>query len=251
MHENKNDAPSSKVFYRPIEASIRWAGLLRYEQMILASISSSRNLPQSLECPRWGELRLYTDRIYDGILNGELPFGQNGITSRDAALIDSPDLTVRHVDLKRWMRQHYPEQRPGFLYSRSERIAHPFITVETGQAMLVERMALKSALQQCKRQLLELQERHDALLKQSTAIPACAQCPISDRAEATYLNIIGGMLDLMLGQSPSGTPYSCFKTQEAVVSTLIAHHGGVMGITERTLNGKFAIARRRLHSAAN
>ncbi|EBN0461017.1 hypothetical protein ADQ41_26980, partial [Salmonella enterica subsp. enterica serovar Dublin] len=75
--------------------------------------------------------------------------------------------------------------------------------------------------------------------------------PISDRAEATYLNIIGGMLDLMLGQSPSGTPYSCFKTQEAVVSTLIAHHGGVMGITERTLNGKFAIARRRLHSAAN
>ena len=36
MQENKNDAPTSKVFYRPIEASIRWAGLLRYEQVILA-----------------------------------------------------------------------------------------------------------------------------------------------------------------------------------------------------------------------
>ncbi|MEG1680008.1 MAG: hypothetical protein RR326_07930, partial [Stenotrophomonas sp.] len=24
MHENKNDAPTSKVFYRPLEASIRW-----------------------------------------------------------------------------------------------------------------------------------------------------------------------------------------------------------------------------------
>ena len=35
MHENKNDAPASKVAYRPIEASIRWAGLLRYEQVIL------------------------------------------------------------------------------------------------------------------------------------------------------------------------------------------------------------------------
>ncbi|EDT3379542.1 MULTISPECIES: hypothetical protein [Pseudomonadota] len=248
MHQNEQ---ASKVFYRPIEAAIRWAGLLRYEHVVLAAISSSRHLPQSLDCPRWDEVRLYTDRIYDGILNGELPFGKNGITINDTKLIDSPELTVRHVDLKRWMHEHYPGQRPGFLFSRSERIAHPFITVETGQAMLVERMALKSALQQCKRQLLELQERHDALLKQSTAIPACAQCPISDRAEATYLNIIGGMLDLMLGQSPSGTPYSCFKTQEAVVSTLIAHHGGVMGITERTLNGKFAIARRRLHSAAN
>lgn len=241
--------PLSMVFYRPIEASIRWAGLLRFKHVILASISSPRHLPNSLDCPRWSELRLYTDRIYDGILNGELPFGQNGITTHDAALIDSPDLTVRHIDLKRWMHQHYPEHRPGFLFSRSERIAHPVISLETGQAMLVEQLALKSALEQSRRQLRELQEKHDALLKQSTVIPACAQCPISDRAEATYLNIIGGMLELMLGQSPSGAPYSSFKTQEAVVSALVAHHRGVMGIAERTLNGKFATARRRLHSA--
>ncbi|BAT64992.1 hypothetical protein IOMTU133_2502 [Pseudomonas aeruginosa] len=245
-----NNAPTSKVFYCPIEASIRWAGLLRYEQVILASISSSRNLPQSLDCPRWGELRLYTERIYDGILNGELPFGRDGITTDDSELIDSPDLTVRHVDLKRWMRQHYPEQRPSFLFSRSERIAHPSISLETGQAMLVERQALKSALEQSKRQLRELQDKHDALLKQSTVIPACGQCPISDRAEATYLNIIGGMLELMLGQSPSGAPYSSFKTQEAVVSALVAHHSGVMGIAERTLNGKFATARRQLRNAS-
>src|SRR3546814_9449639 len=95
MHENKNDAPTSKVFYLPIEASIRWAGLLRYEQVILASISSPRNLPLSLDCPRWGELRLYTERIYDGILNGELPFGRDGITTHDTELIDSLDLTDR------------------------------------------------------------------------------------------------------------------------------------------------------------
>lgn len=114
MQENKNDAPTSKVFYRPIEASIRWAGLLRYEQVILASISSPRNLPLSLDCPRWGELRLYTERIYDGILNGELPFGQDGITTHDTELIDSLDLTVRHVDLKRWMRQQYPNSDQAF-----------------------------------------------------------------------------------------------------------------------------------------
>ena len=251
MHENKNDAPTSKVFYRPLEASIRWAGLLRYEQVILASVSSPMNLPQSLDCPRLGELRLYTDRIYDGILNGELPFGQNGITARDIALIESPDLTVRHVDLKRWMRQHYPEQRPGFLFCRSERIAHPFISLETGQAMLVERLALKSALEQCKRQLRELQDQHDALLKQSTVIPACAQCPISDRAEATYLHIIGTMLELMLGQSPSGTPYSSFNSQESIATAMIAHHGELMGITDRTLQAKFAQARRKLRAAVS
>ncbi|MBS0476832.1 MAG: hypothetical protein JSR28_17010 [Proteobacteria bacterium] len=245
MHKN---APTSKVFYRPIEASIRWAGLLQYKHLILASISSPRDLPQTMECPRWNELRLYTERIYDGILNRELPFGRNGITLNDLALLEAPDLTVRHTDLKCWMRSHYPEHRPSFLFCRSERIAHPVITLETGQAMLVERLALKSALEQSRRQLRELQEKHDALRKQATVILACAQCPISDRAEATYLNIIGGMLTLMLGQSPSGIPYSSFKTQEALVSALVANYGGTMGITERTLNGKFANARKNVRS---
>ena len=105
MHK---DIPTSKVFYRPIEAAIRWAGLLRYLPMILAAIASPRFLPPSLNCPRWNECRLYSERIYDGILNGELPYGQNGITLNDPKLLQSPDLTVRHVDLKRWMRNHYP-----------------------------------------------------------------------------------------------------------------------------------------------
>ena len=245
-----NNAPKSKVFYRPIEASIRWAGLLRYKQVILASISSARNLPHSMDCPRWGELRLYTERIYDGILNGELPFGRDGITTHDTELIDSPDLTVRHVDLKRWMRNHYPEHRPGFLFSRGERMAHPFITLETGQAILIERLALQAALEHARRQMQELQEQRDTLLKQSTALLASKQCEISERAETTYLNIIGGMLTLMLGQSPSGVPYSSFKTQEALVSALVAHFGGTMGITERTLNGKFANARKYVRSAS-
>ncbi|MEF2182547.1 hypothetical protein ABL988_32985, partial [Pseudomonas aeruginosa] len=84
-------------------------------------------LPRSLNCPRWNECRLHSERIYDGILNGELPYGKNGITLNDPNLLNSLDLTVRHVDLKRWMRTHYPEHRPGFLFSRGERMAHPFI----------------------------------------------------------------------------------------------------------------------------
>lgn len=206
-------------------------------------------MPLTLECPRWDELRLCTDRIYDAIINQELSYGRNGITLNDEALLESDDLTVRHVDLKRWMRMHYPEHRPAFLFSRSERIAHPVITLETGQALLVERQALKADLMQCRRQMQELQERYDGLLKQSTVIPACNQCPISDRAETTYLNIIGGMLELMLSQSPSGVPYSSFRTQEAIVSAMVANHGGAMGITERTLNGKFASAKRNLRNA--
>ncbi|MCO3689670.1 hypothetical protein FA138_29825, partial [Pseudomonas aeruginosa] len=52
-----------------------------------------------------------------------------------------------------------------------------------------------------------------------------------------------------LGQSPGGMPYSNFRTQEAIVSALIAHHSGAMGIAERTLNGKFALARRKIRNS--
>jgi len=247
MHERP---PTSMIFYRPIEAAIRWTGLLRYEQEILSAISSPRNLHRTLGYPRWDELLLCLDRIYDAIINRELPFGQNGVTSNDESLLDSTELTIRHIDLKRWMRTHYPAHRPGFLFSRSERIAHPIITLEAGQAMLIERQAMKAELEQCRRQLQALRVQQERLLKQSVVALACNnQCSLSDRAEATYLNIIGGMLALILGTSPSGKAYSSFRTQEAIVSALIAHHQSVMGITERTLNGKFASARRRLRSA--
>lgn len=247
MHK---DPPTSQVFYRPIEAAIRWAGLLRYQPMILAAIASPRRLPQSLGCPRWNECRLNTERIYDGILNGELPYGTNGITLNDPDLLCSPDLTVRHVDLKRWMRAHYPEHRPGFLFSRSERMAHPFITMETGQTLLLERLALSAALEQARRQMQDLQMQHESLLKHSTASDS-KPCSLSDRAETTYLNIIGGMLTLMLGQSPSGAPYSSFETQEAIISAMVAHYGRTMGIAERTLQSKFAQAKRQLQASVH
>ena len=59
---------------------------------------------------------------------------------------------------------------------------------------------------------------------------------------------MGGLLTLLLGKSPSGTPYSSFLTQEAIISAMVAHHGNAMGITERTLQAKFALARRNLQS---
>ena len=248
MHDSP---PVSKVYYRPIEAAIRWAGLLKHEKNILRLMPSPRHFPVTLDFPGWAGLRLCTERIYDAIFNGELPFGCSGITQNDKALWESPDLTIRHLDLKRWMRDYYPDERPVFLFSRRERIAHPVITLETGQAMLIERQALKAELEHCQRQFQTLQKQHHVLSKQIEVTPACSQCSITDRAESTYQHIIGGMLDLMLGQSPAGTPYSNFRTQEAIVSALVAHHAGVMGITERTLNGKFAQARRKMRSSAS
>lgn len=236
----------SEVYYRPIDAAIRWAGLYRFRDDILMTVRPGR-LPAIQDCPRCGELRLYTDRIYDAIFHGELPYGLNGITMNDKSLWDSPDLTVRHVDLKRWMLRTYPEQRPAFLFSRHERIVHPVITLEVGHALLVEREALKSQLEQCHHQLHQLKEQQK---KQGSPNLTGVLYPLSDRAETTYLNIIGAMLTLMLGRTPSGLPYSSFNSQDAIISALIAHHDNLMGITERTLQAKFAQARRKVQASS-
>ena len=78
--------------------------------------------------------------------------------------------------------------------------------------------------------------------------PQGATAPLHPRAEATYLTIIGAMLELMLGKSEAGRPHSIFASQAAIIDALIVHNPSAPGISKTTLEGKFAEARRRLHS---
>ena len=87
--------------------------------------------------------------------------------------------------------------------------------------------------------LMDLQERLVAAEPSSgRTLPA--------RAQTTYQNIIGGLLDLMLGKTPAGKPQSVFKDQAAIISALLAHHEGKPGISTRTLEEKFAASKRAL-----
>lgn len=87
--------------------------------------------------------------------------------------------------------------------------------------------------------LMELQER-------LAATDASTDRPLNVRAETTYQNIIGGLLDLMLGKTPAGKPQSVYEDQAAIISALLAHHDGKPGISKRTLEEKFAASKRNL-----
>jgi hypothetical protein len=71
---------------------------------------------------------------------------------------------------------------------------------------------------------------------------------LGERAETTYLNIIGGLLALMLSKSPAGMAQSVFDSQAAIISELLAHYENKPGIAKRTLEEKFAEANRSLKS---
>jgi len=230
------------VLYRPIEAAIRWSGLTRHEPRIL-EVLNGRRLPEPGEFPQWPTLRRNAERIYDGILNKELRVAINGITVQGGvgANPHDPNLTIRHVDLKEWMCRFYPAHRPPFLFSRLERKGNPGISLEAVQALFLEREGLRLCIAQREQGLKKLREQLRAR-EESTQSGA----PLGPRSETTYLHILGGLLTLLLGSSPSGQRYSSFASQEAIISALIAHHGERLGIAERTLQAKFAAARRAL-----
>jgi hypothetical protein len=238
----------AKVCYRPIEAAIRWSELTRFESRILETIGD-RGLPDADDFPRWPMLRLNAERIFDALRNGDLPFGKAGITCDDPSLLDDPDLTVRHVDLKAWMSRFYLDQKPAFLFDELERQLHPAIGIETVQALLADREALKVQLAEREQSFDTLRTQHQ-LLRKAAENQSAANREVTPRSETTYLNIVGGLLTLLLGKSPGGKPYSSFETTESVISALLAHHEGRPGISERTLWAKFTAAKRHMNSSS-
>lgn len=240
-----------RTCYRPIEAAIRWCGLLRFEKRILQTLEH-RSVPETNEFPRWPLLRLYVERIFDALAHDELPYGKAGSRQpRNSPALDDPALVVRHVELKAWMERYYPGERPSFLFDSVERDLHPAISLSTLQVLLADREAAKAQLAEMTQAQGLLRAAHEAL---ATEHAKCAAHDAhmrepSPRSETTYLNIIGGLLTLLLGRSPSGAAYSSFENMDSVISALLAHHEGRPGLSERTLWAKLAQARRHLETS--
>lgn len=157
----------------------------------------------------------------------------------------------RHVygaDLKEWAKAIVPNERPAFLFDEIERQAHSTITTKVYEAMKAERDAARADVQKLRTGAETTGFQIAAMEKQIVELNAklkAADVP-GDRAETTYLNIIGAMLALMLGKSPNGQAYSVLDNQSAIIAALLGHHEGKPGISARTLEDKFAAAKRSL-----
>ena len=98
MPKSSRLVDGAKIYYRPIEAAIRWSGLLRFERSILATLGR-RCIPEETEFPRWPLLRLNTERVFDALAHGEMPYGKEGLVRDTQGLeLDDPSLTVAHSD---------------------------------------------------------------------------------------------------------------------------------------------------------
>lgn len=236
--------PLVKVCYSPIEAAIRWSGLHRFEESILTQLGG-RPRPDEDNFPRWPRLYLNTERIYNALINGDLPYGKNGITSDDSSLLDDPELTIREVDLKAWMKQHYPEEKPSFLFSWAERHRLSRTAIER---IMTENAALKLHLNECSKECEQLKKINARLTRKVDDLNQRSDPDeaFSERGRSALLNIIGGLLTALRGSSPGGQRYSQFDNDAAIIQMIISYHRGRVGISERTMQKHFAAARRSL-----
>ena len=239
--------PHAKVNYKPLEAAIRWSGLVKLESQILNSLGQ-RHISNAADFAEWPVLRLNVERIYDAILNKDLPYGRLGVTVSGDTEVASDELTIRHTDLKAWMTHYYPDQKPSFLFDAIERRWHTAISIDTVQTLLADRTALKIRLSDFSQAYKTLRDEYAVLQQEHTQLASQLAADLSPRGERTYLNIVGALVTLLFMRTPAGHAYSVFQSQESLINALKAHFGDRQGITERTLEAKFAAGRRSINA---
>lgn len=245
MYATQSCNLNAKVFYRPIDAAIRWCNLMSYQTQILEVAWQSHNTLKTA-FPQWPCLHANTELIFDAMQHGELPYGCLGIPVAFGTVVDCFQITIRHTDLKLWMSRFHPEQKPAFLFENLSDQRE--ISISTYLALQADRDALQLRVKNIETVHQQLLNELEAIGLEKEKIHQLlkSNSKISDRSETAYLHIIGAMVSLLLGHSPSGKPHSVFRSQAAIVDALTAHHKNLSGISKRTLDEKFAAAKRTL-----
>ncbi len=157
----------------------------------------------------------------------------------------------RHVsreNLKAWIAKEHPSDKPPFLFDEIERSTHAAINADSFRALQADRDAARTELEKAKARVATLANQLNTTEGERDSLRAIVDkmAQPSAKAETTYLNIIGGLLGLMLGKTPSGQKGSIYGSQEAIISALLGHYNGKQGISPTTLENKFAEANRSI-----
>ena len=233
-----------KPYYQPIEAALRWCGLASHESEILKATGDSV-LPPVSAFPRWPCLRANAEKILEAMECGELTISRDGRPVPAGDHVARHRRTVRHADLKAWMSKHYPDQKPAFLFDETERSTHNAINADSFRALQADRDAARARLEKAEEWAKKTIAEMNALRSELDAFKAQAeqQSAPNARAETTYLNIIGAMLELMKSPRPGR------DSDAAVIAEIEDNYREKPGISARTLQEKFAAAKRSLNAS--
>ena len=234
------------VYRVPVAAAL-WCGIEpgEVEEHLALSTEVARGV---LKHPYINCLEPRCRAIHDAIVTGLLPCSrENGkvVPTNDNVAAERRHISRQH--LKDWIAAQFPSDKPAFLFDDIERNTHTAINKDAYQALQAERDGLRARLEKAADEYRKLRSERDELVLEKAKLTDETK-PAKDlglRAETTYLNIIGGLVSLFLMKAPSGNPHSVFRSQSALIDQLMANFKKP-GITQRTLEEKFAAAKKSL-----
>lgn len=208
-----------KPFYRPVEAALRWCGLIAHEAQILASIGED-GIPKTGQFPQWPCLQANTEKILDAIMHGSIPHGRDGRTVAAGDHVAKARLTVRHTDLREWMAKHYPDQKPAFLFDEIERKTHAAINADSFRTLQADRDALKARIDKAEEWAKTIIAEKNALLGERDLLRAMVDKGLTATERKTLLTIIAALCD-----------YSAIKPDDRGAANQIAKMTEEIGAT--------------------
>lgn len=237
-----------KPFYRPVEAALRWCGLIGHEAEILAALHGGCDIPKTGQFPRWPCLQANTERILDAIMHGNIPHGRDGKTVAAGEHVRGDRLTVRHTDLREWMAKHYPDQKPAFLFDETERKTHAAFNADSFRALQADRDALKARIEKAEEWAKVIIAEKNALIVERNSLREKAEkAGVPDeRSETTYLNIIAALLDCIAGNLPKVEKHPSFASEAKLIEAIDANFRGYSGLSQSNLTRKFPAAKRSM-----
>ena len=161
-YDAKSCSSLAKLHYRPVDAALRWCGLIEHEVKILKATDGLQYPPLG-SFPQWPCLRTNIEAIVDALENGDLPHGRDGKTVNPGDHVALGRRTIRHSDLKEWMVKNHPDQKPKFLFDDVERTTHSKVNVESYLVLKADRDALKARIEKAIEVYSALKVERDSL----------------------------------------------------------------------------------------
>ena len=183
-----------KPFYRPVEAALRWCGLIRHEADILSAVGDD-GIPKIGQFPQWPCLQPNTEKILFAITQKTIPHGRDGDTVNANEHVAKARLTVLHTDLKEWMEKNYLDQKPAFLFDEVERNTHASFNADTFRVLQADRDAARAELDKAQSWATEIISERDALLGERNSLRAMVDKAMTTTERNTLLTIIAGLCD--------------------------------------------------------
>lgn len=184
-----------KPFYRPVEAALRWCGLITHESEILMALHGGCDIPKTGQFPQWPCLQANTERILDAIMHGNIPHGRDGKTVAAGDHVRADRLTVRHTDLREWMAKHYPDQKPAFLFDEIERKTHAAINADSYRTLQADLEAARAEIETARKWGEKIKSDHEALQGECMSLRAMVDKGLTATERNTLLTIIAALCD--------------------------------------------------------